>query len=193
MMNTMQRMARYTAALLLLTFGVLAPADDVDDTVALFKNSNESASFFRNSYGYAVFPTVGEGGFVVAGGHGTGKVYVHGRYVGDATMTQVSVGAQAGAQAYSQVVFFQNERAFKTFTSGKFEFAADASAVAITAAAQASAGTKGANAGVSGGKKDAGTMGGYRNGLAVFTIVKGGAMLQAAIGGQKFGYTAKGR
>ena len=33
--------------------------------------------------------------------------------------------------------------------------------------------------------------GGYRDGMAVFTIVKGGAMLQAAIGGQKFSFVPR--
>ena len=187
------RLVRYAAALILATSGAFAHADEFSDTATLFKNSNESAAFFDRSYGYAVFPTIGEGGLVVAGGYGTGRVFVRGRAVGDATVTQLSVGAQGGGQAYSQIIFFQNQRAFNAFTSGKFEFAADASAVAITAAAQASAGTQGANAGVSGIKKNAGTLGGYRKGVAVFTIVKGGAMLQAAIGGQKFTYKPTGR
>lgn len=188
-----KRLARYVAVLALVTGSVSAMADTFSDTTALFRNSSESASFFRSSYGYAVFPTVGEGGFVVAGGHGTGHVYVHGRYVGDATMTQVSVGAQAGAQVYSQIVFFENKEAYDKFTSGSFEFGADASAVAITAAASATAGTKGASAGASGGRKDAATMGGYHDGMAVFTIVKGGAMVQAALGGQRYSFAPKKR
>ena len=185
----MKALARTITLFALLISGTASFADDFSDTVSLFQNSSQSTSFFRNSYGYAVFPTVGEGGFVVAGGHGTGRVYVQGRHVGDASMTQVSVGAQAGGQAYSQIVFFQNRQAFNRFTSGKFEFTADASAVAVTASADASAGTKGASASMGTNKNKAGTMGGYRNGMAVFTIVKGGAMLQAAIGGQKFSYT----
>ena len=70
---------------------------------------------------------------------------------------------------------------------------ADVNAVAITAAAGASAGTSGSSAGASGGKKDATTAGKYYKGMAVFTIVKGGAMYQAAVAGQKFKYkpTAK--
>ncbi len=191
MRSTMQRVAHYATAVTLAACSA-AYADDFSDTVDLFKSSRESAAYFNYSYGYAVFPTVGEGGFIVAGGHGTGRVYVHGNYVGDASMTQVSVGAQAGGQAYSQIIFFANQRAFKDFTSGHYQFGADASAVAITAAAQASAGTSGASAGVTDGSRD-GTKGTYHKGVAVFTIVKGGAMLQAAIGGQKFGYTPKGR
>ena len=188
-----KRMVRILATLAFLVSAGAASADDFGDTLASFRSSSESASYFKSSYGYAVFPTVGEGGFIVAGAHGKGKVYVHGAYVGDASVTQISAGAQAGAQAYSQIVFFQNRAAFRKFTSGNFEFSADASAVAVTASAQATAGTTGANAGAGVNKNDAGTMGGYHDGMATFTIVKGGAMLQAALGGQKFGYTPKSR
>jgi hypothetical protein len=64
--------------------------------------------------------------------------------------------------------------------------------VAITAAAGGSAGTSGASANASGGMKDATTAGRYYKGVAVFTIVKGGAMVQATLAGQKFSYHAVG-
>jgi lipid-binding SYLF domain-containing protein len=103
-------------------------------------------------------------------------------------MTQVSVGFQAGGQAYSQIIFFQDKRAFDEFTAGNFQFDANASAVAITAAATGKAGTTGASATASGGKKDATTAGTYYKGMAVFTIVKGGAMYEISVAGQKFSY-----
>lgn len=173
---------------LLLICGAPALADKYSDTIDLFKNAGQSAGFFAKSYGYAVFPTVGKGGFVVGGAHGEGRVYERGNYVGDTTVTQLSVGFQAGGQAYSQIVFFEDERALKEFTSGNFEFGAEAGAVAITAGASAKTGTTGSAAGASGGKKDATTAGTYHKGMAVFTIVKGGAMYEASVGGQKFTY-----
>jgi lipid-binding SYLF domain-containing protein len=106
-------------------------------------------------------------------------------------MNQVSVGFQAGGQAYSQIIFFQNKDAFDAFTNGSFEFGADVNAVAITAAAGGSVGTSGASGNASGGMKDAKTAGSYYKGMAVFTIVKGGAMYQAVVAGQKFGYKPK--
>ncbi len=182
---------------LAMALGVLAlgmqvsRADQYSDAVALFKNAGQSARFFTNCYGYAVFPTIGKGGLVVGGAYGSGRVYVKDAYVGDTSMTQLSVGLQAGGQAYSQIVFFEDERSFKEFTNGNFEFGADAGAVAITAAAGASAGTTGTSAGASGGKNDASTSGAYYKGMAIFTIVKGGAMFQATVAGQKFKYTPK--
>ena len=167
-----------------------ARADDYADTVQLFKNAGQSGTFFNKAHGYAVFPTIGKGALGIGGARGKGRVYVQGRHVGDTTLTQVSIGFQAGGQAFSQIVFFEDERAFREFSSGQFGFGAGVSAVAITAAASASASTTGATAGVSGGKKDATTSGEYYRGMAVFTIAKGGLMYEAALAGQKFSYKA---
>ncbi len=171
----------------LLVSGVVR-ADDDSATVQLFRKAGESAKFFQTSYGYAVFPTVGKGGFVVGGAHGTGHVYARGKRVGSTSLTQLSVGLQAGGQAYSEIIFFEDKRAFDEFTGGNFELSAGVSAIAITSAASASAGTQGADASASGGKNDAVTAGGYYKGVAVFTIAKGGLMYEATVAGQKFSY-----
>ena len=184
----MKALSSMVAGASLMLTSVLALADAYTDTIALFEKAGESASFFGNSYGYAVFPTIGKGGFVVGAAHGSGHVYREGAYVGDTTVNQVSVGLQAGGQAYSQMLFFQDERAFAEFTRGNFEFGADVGAIAITASASARAGTTGAAAAASGGKKDAATAGQYHKGMAVFTIAKGGAMYEASVAGQKFSY-----
>jgi lipid-binding SYLF domain-containing protein len=176
-------------ALLLLGAGS-AYADRYSDTVQLFKNAGSSAAFFSHCYAYAVFPTIGEGGFIAGGAHGTGRVYVGDVHTGDSSMTQLSLGFQAGGKAYSEIVFFEDKRSLDEFESGSFEFAAGASAIAVTAGANASAGTTGAESGASGGKKDATTdAGGYFKGMAVFTIAKGGLMYAITVAGQKFSYT----
>lgn len=169
----------------------VAWADEYTDTMNLFRNAGESAHFFNNAYGYAVFPTIGKGGIGIGGAHGSGRVYAKGRAVGDTSMTQVTIGLQLGGQAYSQMIFFEDERSFREFTSGNFEFGAEAQAIAITAAAGAQASTTGASAGASGGKKDAATVGKYYKGMATFTIAKGGLMYAATLGGQKFSYKAR--
>ncbi len=169
----------------------VAYADDYDDTIALFKHAGESAVFFTDCYAYAVFPTIGAGGFIVGGARGQGQVYLHDRLVGDAVMTQLSVGFQAGGKAYSEIIFFQDKSALDEFESGKFEFAADASAVALTAGASASVGTDRASSGSSRGKHNATTNGDYQTGMAVFTIAKGGLMFSADISGEKFAYTER--
>jgi lipid-binding SYLF domain-containing protein len=175
-------------AIFALLFALTARADEYDDTIAIFKNAGQSGSFFAKSYGYAVFPSIGKGGLGVGAAHGSGRVYAQGKHVGDTTMNQLSVGLQAGGQAFSQIIFFQDKRGLEDFTSGNFEFGASVQAVAITAAAGASAGTAGASAGASGGKKDAATVGEFHKGMAVFTVAKGGLMYEASIAGQKFKY-----
>jgi lipid-binding SYLF domain-containing protein len=168
-----------------------ASADDYADTIKIFKEAGESARFFKNSYGYAVFPTIGKGGLVAGGAHGSGRVYEKGVHVGDVSMTQVTVGLQLGGQAFSEIIFFEDKRAFDEFTGGNFEFGGQASAVAITAAASAQTGTTGSSAGASGTKSHAETTGGYHKGMAVFSVAKGGLMYEASIGGQKFNYKPK--
>ena len=177
--------------LFLLLPGASAWADSYADTIKVFRNAGESGDFFARSYGYAVFPTIGKGGIGLGGAYGEGRVYVGGAHVGDTSMTQVTIGFQLGGQAYSQIIFLQDKRAFEEFAGGNFEFGAQATAVAITAGASAAATTTGSSAGTSVGKNDASTVGRYYKGMAVFTVAKGGLMYEASIGGQKFSYTPR--
>ena len=158
-----------------------------DDKAAMdvFLRSDVVSKFHKSAYGYAVFPTIGKGGMVVGGAHGTGGVYRGGAKVGDVSMTQLSIGFQLGGQAYRQVVYFQDKRAFDEFTSGEFEFSAQAEAIAITSSAGAQAGTEGSSASANESQAEAG----YYGGMVVFTMGKGGLMFQAALGGQKYEYT----
>ncbi len=190
----MTKLLQSMTAALVLSFAVagIVHADSYDDTIRTFKQAGKSGTFFAKAYGYAVFPTVGGAGFIVGAAHGKGRVYSHGILQGDTTMNLVSAGFQAGAKAYSEIIFFEDKRALDEFESGHFEFGADASAVAITAAAEAGAGTSGASSEASLDSSNAGTGGEYYNGMAVFTIAKGGLMYAATISGQQFTYTPRG-
>ncbi|MFK7915649.1 MAG: YSC84-related protein [Pseudomonadales bacterium] len=160
-----------------------------DTTMEVFRSAGESAKFFDDAYGYAIFPTVGKGGLVLGGARGTGRVYEQGTYVGEAVMTQVSAGVQAGGQAYSMIIFFEDDRAMDEFKGGNFEFGAQAAAVVVTAGANYGTSTTGSSGTISGGRRDAITRGGYYKGAAVFTVAKGGLMLEVSLGGQKFTFT----
>ena len=116
-------------------------------------------------------------------------MYEKGVYVGDTSITQLSVGFQAGGEAFSEIIFFEDKAAFDKFTAGNFEFAATAQATAITANVSATAGTTGASATASATKNDAATTNAaYNDGMAVFTVAKGGLMYEASVAGQKFSY-----
>ena len=163
--------------------------EDYSKTIAEFKKIGVVAPFFDSAYGYAVFPTVGKGGLGIGGSHGKGQVYQGGKVIGFTSTSDVSIGLQAGGQAYSQVVFFQDAASLQKFTSGNFEFAASASAIAVQSTAGASAGTEGTTASAAGKKTEVAAAGAeYQNGMAVFTMAKGGLMYAATIAGQKYSY-----
>jgi len=173
-----------------LNFTSLVHAENYSGTIKLFKKSKAVQPFFKTAYGYAVFPVIGKGGFFVGGAYGNGRVYQDGKITGIASLIKISVGWQAGGQAFSEIIFFQDKRAYNEFTSGEFAFDVQASAVAITTGAQMQAGTEGASIGASVGPRtgvQAKTR--YIKGMAVFVHTKGGFMYEAAIGGQKFSFT----
>jgi lipid-binding SYLF domain-containing protein len=145
--------------------------DDSKEAKASFiKSDNLMQHLFESSAGYVIFPNVGKGAVGVGGAAGNGILYENEKSVGRASMKQVSVGFQFGGQAYREVIFFENQAALDRFKQNKFEFDAQASAVA-------------ANVGASANVK-------YRNGVMVFTQEKGGLMYEASIGGQKFEYSS---
>ncbi len=189
MKTNVLRLATAVTSLLIGTGA--AHAAGYEQAVQTFKDARQSAGFFKNSYGYAIFPTVGEGSFIVGAAHGDGRVYERGVLVGNTAVTQLSVGWQAGGEGYSEIIFFKDKRALDAFESGNFQFGAGVAVVAITAGASASADTTGTQASASGGRNDAAVAGAYRNGMVVFTIVKGGLQGGASVEGEKFSYQPK--
>ena len=168
-------------------------ADDVDTAIENFRAAG-AGDFIDDAYGYAVFPSIGKGGIGIGGAHGKGEVYRGGKKVGKTKMSQITYGLQLGGQVYSQMIFFRDERAFDDFTSGNFEFGAQATAVALTAGAQASTSSGGGGNTSSGTDADSSKVNASdkqydgRSGMATFTIAKGGLMYEATLGGQKFKY-----
>lgn len=172
----------------------LAQADNYSKAIEVFKKAPPVQAFFQKSYGYALFPTIGKAGFVIGGAGGKGKVYQNGEVTGNSTLVKMSVGWQLGAQAFSEIIFFEDKRAYDEFTRGEFAFDATASAVVITAGAQAQAGTQGASAGATAGPATGvQSQANYVKGMAVFVHAKGGLMYEATVGGQKFNFTPTDR
>lgn len=137
--------------------------------VAEFLEADEGLqAFFDSAYAYAVFPSVGKGAIGVGGAYGTGIVFVGKKAVGESDLKQVTIGLQFGGQAYREVVFFENKKAFENFQNGELKLSAQASAVAATAGASADLG--------------------YNDGVAITTMAKGGLMYEASVGGQHFEY-----
>ena len=173
-------LGRFFIVILLLSLAVQARAGwdpdkekneirAAEEAKALFlKKDPGMKRFFDKAYAYVVFPHVGKGGIGIGGAYGNGLVYRKGKVIGRARLVQATIGFQLGGQVFAEIIFFKDKAAFERFKSGNLEFSAEASAVAITAGASA--------------KAD------YSNGVAVFTMAKGGLMYEASIGGQSFSY-----
>lgn len=142
--------------------------DAKDALNEMMERSPKLKTYYEKAYGYAVFPKITKAGLGVGGAGGKGIVFKNNVAIGSSSLKQASFGLQAGGQQYSEVIFFENQKAFEHFTNGNLKFDAQASAVAIT---------EGASYDIA-----------YKNGVAVFTNVKGGLMYEASIGGQHFTY-----
>jgi len=137
------------------------------EAIATFKEKDPSVErFFKEASGYVVIPTVGKGGFGIGGARGKGILYEQGVATAVVTLTQLTIGFQAGGQAYSEFIFFEDAAVLGNFKRGNYELGAQVSAVAITAGASADAE--------------------FNGGMAIFTQAKGGLMYEASVGGQKF-------
>ena len=163
------------AAMCLALSGAARAADPVSDAKAtkevFLKTDPDLQRFFDESPGYVIFPSIGKGGVGIGGAHGNGILFARGDHpVARASMTQVSVGLQLGGQNFSEIIFFENEKAFSDFKKGNFSLTAGVSAVALAAGASKSAK--------------------YQKGVAVFTATKGGLMFEASVGGQRFSISA---
>ena len=151
-----------------------------------FRAAAETKPFFEQAHGYAIFPSVGKAAVGLGGAFGNGVIYREGTLVGEARVSELSIGFALGGQSHSELIFFSDARALGEFCSGQFEFGANASAVAITAGASATAASSGVHASASSSPESARLAADYRKGMAVFTLTQGGLMYEAAIAGQKF-------
>ncbi|MCB1122663.1 MAG: hypothetical protein KJT03_14010 [Verrucomicrobiae bacterium] len=145
----------------------LALKENTENALEILKDTDSKLDdWFKDAYGYAVFPSVYKGGFGVGGARGKGEVYEKGKFIGEARLTQASVGFQLGFQGYIEIIFFEKEANLENFKESRFALSAQASAVAAAEGAAANAK--------------------YELGVAVFTVAKGGLMYEASVGGQKF-------
>ena len=187
----LQRAVHWLAlAAVFVAAGAVSAGDKYDEALTSFKQSPKSSTYFKDAYGYALFPDVGKAGFIVGGEHGKGQVYRKGKVVGTASVTAVSVGAQAGAKEYAEIIFFHKQSDFEKFRGGEFQLAGNMEATLVTMNASASAGTETSSAEASTTRNNAATGGGYNNGVAVFIVTRGGLMAGIAVAGQKFKFKA---
>ncbi|CAL67949.1 conserved hypothetical protein, secreted [Christiangramia forsetii KT0803] len=146
-------------------------SDTRDAKAAMIQADNNLQELFSTSAGYAIFPNVGKGAYIIGGASGNGIVYEKGTMVGYSNLKQVDVGLQVGGKAYREVLFFKTQEALNDFKDGEYELSGNATAVIIE---------KGKSKTIK-----------FEDGIAVATMPKAGAMVGVSVAGQRFGYTAK--
>ena len=139
----------------------------VDETIAIFREKDPTIlEYFKDSYGYAVFPEVFKGAFLLGGARGKGQVFEQGDMIGYSSLTAATIGFSFGGEYFREIIFFRSSGDLAEFTDDEFAFSAQATAVILRSGAAA--------------KTD------YEDGKAVFIMAETGAMVDASIGGQKF-------
>lgn len=175
-MKTIQDFYKPILFLLFLTLMSCGSGKTGDDLVADARKEKSMieqkhpaiAELFDDSRGYAIFPNVGKGAYIVGGASGNGAVYENGTLIGYADLKQIDVGFQLGGKALVEVLFFENRAALDRFKQGNFELSANASAVLV-------------DEGFSGNVE-------FKDGIAIITVPKAGAMAGISVGGQKFDF-----
>ena len=117
------------------------------------------------SVGYAIFPDIGKGGWIIGGSYGRGEVYEKDKHIGYADIKGVSAGFQWGAQNFSELLIFMSQAEMDKFKSGEFSLGANVSAVALASGAAAATDPN--------------------KGVIALVDTKGGLMAEAAVGGQQ--------
>lgn len=142
---------------------------DANQTLDEMKRRDPSlASVLDRSVGYAMFPEIGKGGFLVGGAYGRGIVYEQGTPIGYAELNQAQLGAVLGGESFSELIVFSEQEPLERLKDGKYEVGAGASVTALSEGA--AAGTQ------------------FRDGVAVMYMTRGGAMIDVSVQGQKLSF-----
>ncbi|HEY9186243.1 MAG TPA: lipid-binding SYLF domain-containing protein [Salegentibacter sp.] len=143
--------------------------DDAERAKTAFITDNpEVEELFDLSVGYAIFPNVGKGAYILGGAAGNGVVYQDGNLIGFAELRQLDIGFQLGGQAFRQAILFQTQSELDKFKEGNYKLSGNASVVIIEEGKAKSVK--------------------FQNGRAILTMPKAGAMIEISVGGQKFDY-----
>lgn len=143
--------------------------NDAEKALKEFKAKNPNLQGHLDSAaGYAIFPNVGKGAWILGGAAGNGIVYEKGKIVGYTELRQIDVGFQIGGQKFSEIIIFKDQAALDNFKQGNFQFEGSASAVIWD---------KGRGEAIQ-----------FKDGVGVALMPKAGAMAGISVGGQKFNY-----
>ena len=143
-------------------------AESVEATLAQFRGQKKLQPFFPDALAYALFPANWRAGGGFGGAFGNGWLFEGGEVTGRALMTEVFVGPSLGIQADSKILFFRSEDALDQFRRGRFEFTGQANASVATVGEAVTPG--------------------FNPDVAMFVLVRGGLLLEASIGTQRYDF-----
>jgi lipid-binding SYLF domain-containing protein len=139
----------------------------------MFVRAPQLHAVVSDAAGYAVFPSIGAVGALVAGGaSGHGVLYENGYPIGYVSMKQASIGPQLGGQTFSELIVLRTRDDVAAVRAGNFKFGAHASAVILNKGAAAS--TR------------------FGSGQTVFVEPRGGMMASASLTGQTINFVPRG-
>jgi len=142
----------------------------VEATLASFKAKDPTLpGVLDKSVGWAVFPEVGKGAFLVGGSYGRGEVYEGGERIGFADISEVSGGLTVGGQSFREMIIFLRQEDLDTFKGGNYSLGGNVSAVALS-------------------RGGAGTTDPAKGVIAIVEP-KGGLMAEMAVSGQRLRFT----
>lgn len=143
-------------------------ADAAEEALASFRQQETLEPFFEQALAYAIFPANWRAGSGFGGAFGNGWLFENGEVTGRALMTEVFVGPNLGIQADRKILFFRSEGALDQFKRGRFEFTGQANASAATVGKAITPG--------------------YHPDVAMFVQVRGGLLLEASVGTQRYDF-----
>lgn len=145
-----------------------AQVSKAHDAIALFRKKEKLVPFFNDAVAYAVYPNAGRAGLGFGAAYAKGLVFQNDRIIGTTTMTQVNVGFNMGGQWYRQIVFFKTPEVLEHFKKGNLEMGGQANAALITLGGGATPG--------------------FLSGVAIFTELRGGLLIEVSIGGYYYSF-----
>lgn len=153
----------------------------VAETIQAFRDSDPGLQrFFDEACAIAVFPRVWRAGLAFGFGGGRGLLLQEGSVRGEVSQGAFSMGLQAGGQAFRQLIFFRTCEAARQFTDHG-NLGAISGRVELAGRATAQAGSAGAF-----------TDPGFTPEVAIFSLSRGGLMLDLSAAGVRYVFSPIG-
>jgi len=145
-----------------------AAEQSVSKALSAFAAEDTLAPFFEEAVAYAVFPTSVRGGTGIGGAFGLGWLKEGGEVTGKVMLLEAFAGANLGVEAYRTILFFRSVVSLEDFKQGRLEFTGQVHGALVTLGAAITPS--------------------FNQEVAMFVQVRGGLLLEASVGAQRYDY-----